>query len=115
MCIISAVGHTAASVGAVHSSLRRRLCFLLFSSPASPVATPAAAPAEDALQSCKFYSAVQDIITSASDEEMESLTKWKIRELLVARGFAEDNVAAANDDIAALCNYFFATRTLNIP
>jgi hypothetical protein len=72
---------------------------------------PAAAPAEDALQSSKFFSAVQDIITSASDEEMESLTKRKIRELLVAKGFAEDDVAAAKDDIAALCTQFVDKRS----
>jgi len=72
---------------------------------------PAAAPAEDALKSSKFYSAVEEIITSASDEDMESLTKRKIRELLVAKGFAEDEVTAAKDDIAALCTQFVDKRS----
>jgi hypothetical protein len=78
---------------------------------AAKSSAPAAAPAEDALKSSKFYSAVEDIITSASDEEMESLTKRKIRELLVAKGFAEDDVAAAKDDIAALCTQFVDKRS----
>jgi hypothetical protein len=70
-----------------------------------------AADGEEALKSSKFYSAVEDIITSASDEDMESLTKRKIRELLVGKGFAEDEVNAAKDDIAALCTQFVDKRS----
>jgi hypothetical protein len=71
---------------------------------------PAAVSAEDALKSSKFFSAIEDIITSASDEDMESLTKRKIRELLVAKGFEEDQVTAAKDEIAALCTHFVDKR-----
>ena len=72
---------------------------------------PAAASAEEELKSSKFYSAVEEIITSASEEDMESLTKRKIRELLVAKGFNEDEVTAAKDDIAALCTQFVDRRS----
>ena len=72
---------------------------------------PAAASAEEELKSSKFYSAVEEIITSASEEDMESLTKRKIRELLVAKGFNEDEVTAAKDDIAALCTQFVDKRS----
>jgi hypothetical protein len=90
------------------------------SKPAASKAKPApkpkedaksAAVGEDALTQSKFYSAVEAIITSASDEDMESLTKRKIRELLVAKGFAEDEVNAAKDDIAALCTQFVDKRS----